>query len=69
MRSVIKLMRLILYKKSLPQFQHGPLQKQYTFGGGPSTPGNIAEVFFCEIFQCIGYNCLDAVDCSEVIYS
>ena len=40
----------ILYKKSLPEFQHGPLQKQHIAGGVSSTPGNIAEVFFCEVF-------------------
>ena len=44
-------MRLILLKKkSLLQFQNGPLQKQHIAGGGPSTPGNTAEVFFCEFF-------------------
>jgi hypothetical protein len=67
--SVTKVMWLILLKKSLLQFQHGPLQKLHIAGGGPSTPGNIAEVFFCEVLQCIGYTCLDAVDCSEVMYS
>jgi hypothetical protein len=51
MRSVTTVMRQILLKKrAISTISTRSLSEETDGWGGPSTPGSIVEVFFCEVF-------------------